>query len=106
MSDKIMEAGFDHPCRETCSGWVQGRERGIFDLRRYKEFIIRVSQTTEQTWVPCTGDHSQYSSMHPNADTTCPICQGSEDGPGQNIPKYLPTRLALAAQEVLKEVGL
>ncbi len=31
MSDKILEAGFDHPCRQTCSGWEQGRQRGTFD---------------------------------------------------------------------------
>jgi hypothetical protein len=32
--DKIlMSQGFDHPCRETCSGWKQGYERGQFDLR-------------------------------------------------------------------------
>lgn len=26
--DKIMDAGFDHPCKDTCSGWEQGRMRG------------------------------------------------------------------------------
>jgi hypothetical protein len=26
--DKILEAGFDHPCKATCSGWEQGRLRG------------------------------------------------------------------------------
>ena len=25
---KIMDAGFDHPCKQTCSGWKQGYERG------------------------------------------------------------------------------
>lgn len=34
MSDKIMEAGFDHPCRQTCSGWQQGKERGEFDSKK------------------------------------------------------------------------
>lgn len=28
MSDKLMEAGFDHPCKQTCSGWQQGYDRG------------------------------------------------------------------------------
>ena len=27
--DKVHEAGFDHPCRGTCSGWQQGFTRGI-----------------------------------------------------------------------------
>lgn len=32
--DEIHEKGFDHPCRETCSGWRQGYERGLFEARR------------------------------------------------------------------------
>ncbi len=36
--DEIMKAGFDHPCRQTCSGWQQGRERGVFECEsRAKE---------------------------------------------------------------------
>ena len=31
--DSIMRAGFDHPCRQTCSGWRQGRERGQWETR-------------------------------------------------------------------------
>lgn len=31
MSRKIMKQGFDHPCRDTCSGWRQGYERGIME---------------------------------------------------------------------------
>lgn len=34
MRDKIMEAGFDHPCRQTCSGWQQGYDRGMSDLKK------------------------------------------------------------------------
>lgn len=26
--DVLHKAGFDHPCRETCSGWQQGYDRG------------------------------------------------------------------------------
>lgn len=33
MSDKIMEAGFDHPCKQTCSGWEQGRLRGRAEVQ-------------------------------------------------------------------------
>lgn len=32
MSDqelKMNTAGFDHPCKATCSGWKQGHERGV-----------------------------------------------------------------------------
>ena len=31
MRDPFHKAGFDHPCRETCSGWKQGYERGFDD---------------------------------------------------------------------------
>lgn len=31
--EPIYEAGFDHPCKQTCSGWKQGFERGQFDLK-------------------------------------------------------------------------
>lgn len=29
--DPALKAGLDHPCRETCSGWKQGRDRGLYD---------------------------------------------------------------------------
>lgn len=32
-AEDALRAGFDHPCRETCSGWKQGRERGEFDAK-------------------------------------------------------------------------
>lgn len=34
MSDRFMEADVDHPCRETCSGWRQGRERGTYEAKQ------------------------------------------------------------------------
>jgi len=27
--DGVHQAGFDHPCKDTCSGWSQGRDRGF-----------------------------------------------------------------------------
>ena len=36
ITDKIMEAGFDHPCRQTCSGWKQGYERGQYETEKLK----------------------------------------------------------------------
>jgi hypothetical protein len=32
----ILEKGFDHPCKDTCSGWKQGFERGAFELEKLK----------------------------------------------------------------------
>lgn len=28
MTDELLKRGFDHPCRQTCSGWQQGFDRG------------------------------------------------------------------------------
>ena len=33
MSDELMEAGLDHKCKDKCTGWTQGFERGQFDMR-------------------------------------------------------------------------
>lgn len=42
---QIHEKGIDHPCRETCSGWRQGFERGLFEaeekIRTLKEICQR-----------------------------------------------------------------
>ena len=34
MIDEFLKAGFDHPCRQTCSGWQQGFERGVSDTKK------------------------------------------------------------------------
>ena len=40
MSDSLFKAGFDHPCRETCSGWKQGYERGADTIQtRYSALL-------------------------------------------------------------------
>jgi hypothetical protein len=45
--DEIMKAGFDHPCRQTCSGWEQGQERGVFECEsRAKELAERLEAVT------------------------------------------------------------
>lgn len=38
---KMLEAGFDHPCRETCSGWKQGKHRGAFEAAIAIERLIK-----------------------------------------------------------------
>ncbi len=51
MSNKIMEAGFDHPCKQTCSGWQQGFERGAFDLeacQKRLEAAVRLLKVTNE----------------------------------------------------------
>lgn len=30
---KMLEMGFDHPCKDTCSGWQQGYDRGHLTAR-------------------------------------------------------------------------
>lgn len=33
---------FDHPCRETCSGWKQGRERGQGELKTAVDALLKI----------------------------------------------------------------
>ncbi len=40
QQDSALTAGFDHPCRQTCSGWTQGRERGRLDATRIAEDLL------------------------------------------------------------------
>jgi len=44
MTDKCVnemsKAGFEHPCKETCSGWEQGYERGQSDERKRAANLI------------------------------------------------------------------
>lgn len=40
FESKVLENGFDHPCRKTCSGWTQGYDRGRFD---FQEAIKRLN---------------------------------------------------------------
>lgn len=35
--DPLMAAGFDHPCKDTCSGWRQGYERGRYEASGSRE---------------------------------------------------------------------
>lgn len=39
-NDKILEAGFDHPCKTTCSGWQQGYERGLIQFKKSQKDLI------------------------------------------------------------------
>lgn len=52
---KIMDAGFDHPCKETCSGWKAGYDRAVHDSTRtqvprvvWPEMPDRYTNMTEQ----------------------------------------------------------
>ncbi len=40
----MKESDFDHPCKETCSGWRQGRERGV------REGMERAADICIETW--------------------------------------------------------
>lgn len=35
----FLKRGFDHPCRETCSGWKQGYDRAVYDHKKKLEKI-------------------------------------------------------------------
>lgn len=44
-----MEAGFDHPCKQTCSGWEQGRQRGRLESDEIQQRQIDALSNPE--WV-------------------------------------------------------
>jgi len=62
--DPFLKAGFDHPCKQTCSGWEQGRERGMLeseekidllkkqlkDLASTTKAIIDISDRNHDYW--------------------------------------------------------
>lgn len=39
---EIKRLGFNHPCRETCSGWIQGYERGRYESSEEIEFLKKI----------------------------------------------------------------
>lgn len=50
-----MEAGFDHPCKQTCSGWKQGYERGQYeqsarDQKTIEGLLHKISWCLDQDW--------------------------------------------------------
>lgn len=45
---KIMEKGFDHPCRQTCSGWQQGYNRGKLDAQKNSEGLVKALEKARQ----------------------------------------------------------
>lgn len=56
--DTTLEAGFDHPCKDTCSGWKQGRERGLLErdqeikmLREQNAVLVRQLRKIAHNWV-------------------------------------------------------
>lgn len=78
--EKAMKQGFDHPCRETCSGWRQGRERGRFDADLEwqtrmsgleKSFRDRINELKVAGWAAVCGwyeangqiPHEKYEKM-------------------------------------------
>lgn len=64
MADiKFVEKGFDHPCKQTCSGWKQGHERGhaegmalgLAKAARDLGALVEIfkSQGQNPNWVEC-----------------------------------------------------
>lgn len=39
IEEKMIEAGFDHPCKETCSGWQQGYDLGRQSIIHVREVM-------------------------------------------------------------------
>lgn len=59
--DKLTKAGFDHPCKDTCSGWKQGYDRGVFTERARK--LDALLPNTDQVKAYCA-KHGDDSVIH------------------------------------------
>lgn len=43
-----MSSELDHPCRQTCSGWKQGHERGVKDgMERAAKIVEQINCPNE-----------------------------------------------------------
>ena len=69
-------------------------------IRKAMEALEKLGSESTEAWKSCGGTHSQYSSMHPNADTPCPKCGASQDGPGRSR-SWHPRENSNAKREVL-----
>lgn len=48
----LAEEIFDHPCKQTCSGWEQGRQRGLLEGQdEIKHLRLEIELAlTESSW--------------------------------------------------------
>lgn len=51
--DSILKKGFDHPCKQTCSGWEQGRQRGIFEEKERTEILLEKADAVAMNYEKC-----------------------------------------------------
>lgn len=54
-SPKVTAVMLDHPCRETCSGWKQGYDRGysyLFDDLRDLMVVVRAAKALKERLFP------------------------------------------------------
>lgn len=42
---EIMRLGLDHPCRETCAGWIQGYNRGRYESEQEIDFLKKICRS-------------------------------------------------------------
>ena len=76
----------------------------LSQLKAACETLRTLGNRTERVETYCPGSHTDYSSMHYNADTTCDICGKSNDSRGGNITSYEPTNDAKLAREALAKL--
>lgn len=42
---KEIEADFDHPCKQTCSGWRQGYEKGFAECLKLSHGLVEALES-------------------------------------------------------------
>lgn len=79
MTDPLFKAGFDHPCRQTCSGWKQGFERGEHDMRMSRDKMydtLSEIRLTEMKWIT---RHSDLERKIEAMNKTLKSCRAAMD---------------------------
>lgn len=51
QEEALLKAGFDHPCKQTCSGWKQGYERGQSELAELRKDKARLDFLIENRFL-------------------------------------------------------
>ena len=51
----LAENGFDHPCKQTCSGWKQGYEKGAQAEKAKAQKLLEVAKELQGQAMRCYG---------------------------------------------------
>lgn len=68
MPPRKLATDLDHPCRDTCSGWQQGYQRGQENLRAHYTAIIQEERARAMVEIECHYAQRLASLMYSESD--------------------------------------